>query len=68
MEAVTNTQPLDHFHFSRQGEVIGLASEIAGRYRISSIEPLLASCRAVAAQDEISIAVVGRFKAARAVS
>ncbi len=47
------------------GQVIELASEIAGRHRISPLEPLLAICRAVVAQDELSIAVIGRFKAGK---
>ncbi len=44
---------------------IRLASEIAERYRISSIEPLITSCRKVAAQDHLSIAILGRFKAGK---
>ena len=46
-------------------DVTGFVSEIAGRYQISSIEPLLASCRAATGQDEISVAVLGRFKAGK---
>jgi GTP-binding protein EngB required for normal cell division len=49
----------------RHDAVIGFASEMARRYRISSIEPMLAACEAVARQHEISIAVVGRFKAGK---
>jgi len=45
--------------------VIALASEIAERYDLSSIKPLLATCRAVLKQDELSVAVVGRFKAGK---
>jgi GTP-binding protein EngB required for normal cell division len=40
-------------------------SELARQYEITSIEPMLESCRAVARQDEISIAVLGRFKAGK---
>jgi GTP-binding protein EngB required for normal cell division len=43
-------------------KVIVLVDEIARRYQLSALEPLLASCRAAAAQEEISIAVLGRFK------
>lgn len=46
-------------------KLIRLASEIARRYQISSLKPLMASCRAAAEQDEISIALVGRFKAGK---
>jgi GTP-binding protein EngB required for normal cell division len=46
-------------------KVIELIAEMARRYRISALEPLLASCRAVAASKEISVAVLGRFKAGK---
>jgi GTP-binding protein EngB required for normal cell division len=49
----------------QRGGVIELISELATQYEISSIEPLLESCRAVARKDEISIAVLGRFKAGK---
>lgn len=45
--------------------LIEIVSEIAGRYGISSLAPLLASCRVAAAQEEISVAVLGRFKAGK---
>jgi GTP-binding protein EngB required for normal cell division len=45
--------------------VIELVAGIAGRYGITSIEPLLASCGTVARQDELTIGVVGRFKAGK---
>src|SRR6266849_9801012 len=44
---------------------IELASEIIERYRLASIEQLLASCRAVSSHDELSVAVVGQFKAGK---
>jgi len=47
------------------GGAIDLASELAKRYEISSLGPLLESCRAVATREEISIAVLGRFKAGK---
>jgi len=46
-------------------KVIELTAETARRYRISALEPLLASCRAVAAQREINVAILGRFKAGK---
>jgi GTP-binding protein EngB required for normal cell division len=45
--------------------VIDLVSGLARQYGISSIDPLLESYHAVATQDEISIAVLGRFKAGK---
>jgi GTP-binding protein EngB required for normal cell division len=51
---------------NQQGDnAIEMVSEIAVRYQLSSIEPLLTSCRTIAEQDEISIAVIGRFKAGK---
>jgi GTP-binding protein EngB required for normal cell division len=41
------------------------AGEIAERYELSSLAPLLASCRAAASQNELSVAVLGRFKAGK---
>jgi GTP-binding protein EngB required for normal cell division len=42
-----------------------LAADVAARYEISDLHGLLASARASAAQDEISVAVLGRFKAGK---
>lgn len=47
------------------GRVVELVSELAGQYDLASIEPLLESCRALASQREISIAILGRFKAGK---
>jgi GTP-binding protein EngB required for normal cell division len=44
---------------------IDLASNIIECYRLASIEPLLASCRTLASRDQLSVAVVGRFKAGK---
>jgi len=44
---------------------VELAAEIAARYGISALASLLASARAAAEQDEISVAVLGRFKAGK---
>jgi GTP-binding protein EngB required for normal cell division len=46
-------------------QALGLASEIAERYGLSSTNALLASCRSALAQSEITIAIVGRFKAGK---
>ncbi|MCA1816544.1 MAG: dynamin family protein [Acidobacteria bacterium] len=45
--------------------ILELVSELARRYRLAPLEPLLASCREVAAQDDLSVAVLGRFKAGK---
>jgi GTP-binding protein EngB required for normal cell division len=45
--------------------VLDLAEEVAARYRISALSGLLASARVSAEQDEISVAVLGRFKAGK---
>ncbi|HEY9141299.1 MAG TPA: dynamin family protein [Bryobacteraceae bacterium] len=44
---------------------LDLAAELAAQYEISDLSALLASARASAAQDEISVAVLGRFKAGK---
>jgi GTP-binding protein EngB required for normal cell division len=45
--------------------VLVLANELAEHYQLSSIKPLLDSCSAALGRDELSIAVVGRFKAGK---
>ena len=45
--------------------VLDLAADVAARYEISALSGLLASARASAEQDEISVAVLGRFKAGK---
>ena len=44
---------------------LDVASQIAEQYRISSLDLLLASCRSALSQDEIAVAIVGRFKAGK---
>lgn len=44
---------------------LGVAAEIAARYEISALSGLLRSATAAAAQEEISVAVLGRFKAGK---
>jgi GTP-binding protein EngB required for normal cell division len=46
-------------------EIIEAIAGIAKRYQIAAITPLLASCRAFAHQEDLSIAVLGRFKAGK---
>jgi GTPase Era involved in 16S rRNA processing len=47
------------------GQALDVASDIAEQYEISSLDLLLASCRSAMSQDEIAIAIVGRFKAGK---
>src|ERR1035438_5621037 len=44
---------------------LDLAADVAARYEISALSGLLASARASVEQDEISVAVLGRFKAGK---
>ena len=46
-------------------QALDLASEVAERYGLSSTNALLASCQSALTQDEITIAIVGRFKAGK---
>jgi GTP-binding protein EngB required for normal cell division len=45
--------------------ILDLAQDVAARYEISALSGLLASTQASVGQDEISVAVLGRFKAGR---
>ena len=49
----------------RLPQALDLAAEIAERHGLSSTKALLASCRSALARDEITIAIVGRFKAGK---
>ncbi|HEY7543906.1 MAG TPA: dynamin family protein, partial [Blastocatellia bacterium] len=49
----------------RCDKIIRLAADVAQRYGISSLDPLLTSCRAVADQSDLGVAVIGRFKAGK---
>jgi GTP-binding protein EngB required for normal cell division len=44
---------------------LDLAADVAARYGISALSSLLASAQASLGQDEISVAVLGRFKAGK---
>lgn len=44
---------------------IGLVSNLATRYQISAIQPLLESCRQAASRSHLNVAVLGRFKAGK---
>ena len=44
---------------------LDVASQIAEQYQIPSLDLLLASCRSALSQDELAVAIVGRFKAGK---
>jgi GTP-binding protein EngB required for normal cell division len=46
-------------------QALDLGSGIVDRYGLSSLRALLASCQAVLAQPDITVAIVGRFKAGK---
>jgi GTP-binding protein EngB required for normal cell division len=50
---------------SNAEHAVEFASELARRYELSSLAPLLASCHSAISQNEVSVAVVGRFKAGK---
>jgi GTP-binding protein EngB required for normal cell division len=52
-------------HSTASDSAIALASEIAERYQLPSLRPLIESSRALASRDELSVAVIGRFKAGK---
>ncbi len=47
------------------GPAIEFVSDLARRYDLAAISPLLTSCRLAVAQRDVSVAVVGRFKAGK---
>ena len=49
----------------RSYSLLPVASEIAARYKLSSLQPLIQSCRRLAERNELSVAVVGRFNAGK---
>jgi GTP-binding protein EngB required for normal cell division len=46
-------------------QALELGSEVVDRYGLSSLRALLASCRSALAQEDITVAIVGRFKAGK---
>jgi len=50
---------------SRLATKLDMAEEVAARYDIDALAGLLAGARALAADAEISVAVLGRFKAGK---
>jgi GTP-binding protein EngB required for normal cell division len=63
------THPNVNGHSSPVGSLpqspLDLVSELAARYEISSLSGLLATIRSAMEQEEISVAVLGRFKAGK---
>jgi GTP-binding protein EngB required for normal cell division len=56
----TGTSPGPEF-----SPIIDFVSNLAQRYELSSLAPLLASCRSATSQHDVSVAVIGRFKAGK---
>ena len=46
-------------------QALELGSELVDRYGLSSLRALIASCRSALAQEDITVAIVGRFKAGK---
>jgi GTP-binding protein EngB required for normal cell division len=64
-DAVLKSATPDGTTETSSAAAIRLANDLAGRYRITSLEPLLRSCRAFAREDTLNVAVLGRFKAGK---
>jgi len=61
--SVENPQAPEVPEFSSRA--LEFAAELARRYDISSLRPLLESCRNFARQDTLNVAIFGRFKAGK---
>jgi len=61
--SVENPQAPEVSEFSSRA--LEFAAELARRYDISSLRPLLESCRNFARQDTLNVAIFGRFKAGK---
>ncbi|MCL6546526.1 MAG: dynamin family protein [Bryobacteraceae bacterium] len=61
--SVENAQAPEVPEFSSRA--LGFAAQLARRYNISSLRPLLESCRTFARQDTLNVAIFGRFKAGK---
>lgn len=53
------------YQVTTSNAALGLASEIAVRYQLPSLRPLIESSRALTSRDELSVAIIGRFKAGK---
>ena len=62
---LSSPRPIQPFANSSLRPALDLAAEVAARYEISALSGLLASAQASVGQDEISVAVLGRFKAGK---
>lgn len=61
--SIENAQAPEVPEFSSRA--LEFAAELARRYDISSLRPLLESCRNFARQDTLNVAIFGRFKAGK---
>jgi GTP-binding protein EngB required for normal cell division len=53
------------FEPSESDSALHVAFNIARRYQLTSIDPLIQSCFSVAEHNELSVAIIGRFKAGK---
>ena len=60
-----NAYPAENAATLPDHPLLDLVTEIAARYEIAAISGLLASVRATTRQEEITVAVLGRFKAGK---
>ncbi len=61
---ILSTQEIESTQFPWQA-ILNVVEEVGARYRVSALSSLLACTRASVGQDQISIAVMGRFKAGK---
>lgn len=54
-----------HFGPSKSLSTLNVAVDIVQRYQLTSLQPLIQSCFKLAEHNELSIAVIGRFKAGK---
>jgi GTP-binding protein EngB required for normal cell division len=57
--------PEDEIGASSQHKVLALVAELARRYQVNAIHPFMESCRSALQRADLSIGVLGRFKAGK---
>ena len=57
-----HTQHIEPVHI---GSALHVASDIVQRYQLTSLQTLMRSCQTLAENHELSVAVIGRFKAGK---
>lgn len=59
------TLDTEHYGLSKSPSALDVAFDIAQRYQLTSVHSLVHSCRNLAGQHELSVAIIGRFKAGK---